>query len=225
MTRCCVNQAEEKLFRIAVVKPGQNVVGQKDAVDHPEPLPMLTPGRVEVLVIGLEEAEVQPVSIPARGRSPSGRSSSWTPASIAAPSRAASGRGCLPESVHGRDSPSVDSEIEANSQGPAGSFRNLRVRIARTSMMCLHDAHAPCNGLPDLSQQAAAPQFLARPGTWVALNRSICTPLDGFEDRRIPRVTLGSVGADPDPLIEGFGVRRRPETLPPGPQLITFKKY
>src|SRR5208337_5629335 len=66
MTRCCVNKAEEKLFRIAVVKLGQNVVGQKDAGDHPEPLPMMTPGRVEVLVIGLEEAEVQPVSIPAR---------------------------------------------------------------------------------------------------------------------------------------------------------------
>src|SRR5208337_3232510 len=57
---------------------------------------------------------------------------------------------------------------------PDGSLRNLRVRIARTSMMCLHDAHALCDGLPDLSQQTAAPQFLARPGTWVALNRSIC---------------------------------------------------
>jgi len=52
-------------------------------------------------------------------------------------------------------------------------------------MMCLHDAHALCDGLTDLSQQAAAPQFLARPGTWVALNRSFAPPLtdskiDGF---------------------------------------------
>src|SRR5271157_5331688 len=68
MTRGSVGEAEENLLRIAVVKLDQNVVGQEDAVDIPEPLPMMTAGRVEVLVIGLEEAEVHPVGITARGR-------------------------------------------------------------------------------------------------------------------------------------------------------------
>src|SRR5208337_5682448 len=115
---------------------------------------------------------------------------------------------------------------------PDGSLRNLRVRIARTSMMCLHDAHALCDGLPDLSQQAAAPQFLARPGTWVALNRRFAPPLtdskiDGFPPgyagvgwwaKRTKRATHASrVPESGWPLVCGFVERIREFLLLPAP--------
>ena len=60
-TRVAPGQPEQDLPGISIVQLGEDVVGQEDAVDHPEALAMMAAGRVEILVVGFEEAKVHPV--------------------------------------------------------------------------------------------------------------------------------------------------------------------
>ena len=51
----------EQPFGILEVEFLKNVSGQIDTVDHPESLAMVAAGRVEVLVVGLQEPVIHPV--------------------------------------------------------------------------------------------------------------------------------------------------------------------
>ena len=51
----------EDLAGIVAIQLGQNLVGEENAVDHPEPLAVMTCGWIKVFIIGLEEAKVHAV--------------------------------------------------------------------------------------------------------------------------------------------------------------------
>ena len=54
-------QAGEESNRVLEVELLQHVLGQEHAVDHPEALPVVAAGRVEVFVVGLQEPVIDPV--------------------------------------------------------------------------------------------------------------------------------------------------------------------
>ena len=54
-------QADEQPLGVLAVELLEHVPGQEHAVDHPEALPVVAAGRVEVFVVGLEEPVVDPV--------------------------------------------------------------------------------------------------------------------------------------------------------------------